>query len=432
MLVALLIAIGPLLKRLSKLLFFLCFFMPSIVLSFEFSPERSENDAENEIGWLVAPLPIIVEGIGSSVPIIASISNVYRSTDLLMAKTFFKGDFEVSLFSISKFPVIDEKLLFSLGVTDFYMPFRSYDRGIDSGKEDYYQTLEKYNSNFVTFQSQFYNQRLEFLLTYSTGGTKLEKIFDVDGNDFSNIQSPQRNWVDHVIGTQIDLTDNHLDPSEGLRIGLLHSNTNYGLNELSDYAVDDLNITAYFPFFKTHTLLFNAFQSRSNITEKGLVDEDAVRNKFGLDCDLEKEAVACRNTETRRINYWLKRNRSSKATALGGLNRMRAYSQGRFYAANSSNYVLEYRLNYSEKRTPMNWIFLGGLRTVLQTSFFYETGSVADDISRLHQKMKSSFGVGFRAIISGLIYRFDLAKGEDGIAPTLFINYPLSLGSLGT
>ena len=432
MLVALLIAIWPLLKRLSKLLFFLCFFMPSIVLSFEFPPERSENDAENEIGWLVAPLPIIVEGIGSGVPIAASISNVYRSTDLLMAKTFFKGDFEVSLFSISKFPVIDEKLLFSLGVTDFYMPFRSYDRGIDSGKEDYYQTLEKYNSNFVTFQSQFYNQRLEFLLTYSTGGTKLEKIFDVDGNDFSNIQSPQRNWVDHVIGTQIDLTDNHLDPSEGLRIGLLHSNTNYGLNELSDYAVDDLNITAYFPFFKTHTLLFNAFQSRSNITEKGLVDEDAVRNKFGLGCDLEKEAVACRNTETRRINYWLKRNRSSKATALGGLNRMRAYSQGRFYAANSSNYVLEYRLNYSEKRTPMNWIFLGGLRTVLQTSFFYETGSVADDISRLHQKMKSSFGVGFRAIISGLIYRFDLAKGEDGIAPTLFINYPLSLGSLGT
>jgi hypothetical protein len=92
---------------------------------------------------------------------------------------------------------------------------------------------------------------------------------------------------------------------------------------------------------------------------------------------------------------------------------------------------LEYRLNYSEKRTPINWIFLGGLRTVLQTSFFYETGSVSDEVSLLHEKMKSSFGVGFRAIISGLIYRFDLAKGEDGIAPTLFINYPLSIGSLG-
>jgi hypothetical protein len=52
------------------------------------------------------------------------------------------------------------------------MPFRSYDRGIDSGEEDYYQTLEKYNSNFVTFQSQYFQQRLEFLIRYSAGGTR--------------------------------------------------------------------------------------------------------------------------------------------------------------------------------------------------------------------------------------------------------------------
>ena len=423
---------GSFLSRITKLWFLLCFFMPSMVLSYDFPPERSLSIAETEIGWLVAPLPIVVEGIGSGIPVAATVSNVYKSSDLLMAKTFFEGDFEVSLFSLSKFPVLDEKLLLSFGFTDFYMAFRSYDRGIDSGKEDYYQTLEKFNSNFVTFQSQYYKKRLELLLSYSTGGTELEKIYDVDGNDFSNIQSPERNWVDNVIGTQIDLTDNHLDPSEGLRIEILHTDTNYGLNDLSDYAVNDLNITAYFPFFEAHKLLFNAFQSRSNITENGLVDENAFRNKFGLGCDLEKEVVACQNVEARRINYWLKRNRSSKATALGGLNRMRAYSLGRFYAANSSNYVLEYRLNYSEKITPMNWIVLGGVRTVLQASFFYEIGSVSDHISQLHEKMKSSFGVGFRAIISGLIYRIDIAKGEDGIAPTIFINYPLSLGTLGS
>jgi len=46
--------------------------------------------------------------------------------------------------------------------------------------------------------------------------------------------------------------------------------------------------------------------------------------------------------------------------------------------------------------------------------------------------MRTSFGFGFRAIISGLIYRFDLAKGDDGIAPTLFINYPFSFGTLGS
>ena len=63
---------------------------------------------------------------------------------------------------------------------------------------------------------------------------------------------------------------------------------------------------------------------------------------------------------------------------------------------------------------------------------FMKQVSVSDDFSLLHEKMKSSFGVGFRAIISGLIYLIDLAKGEDGITPTLFINYPLLLGSLAS
>ena len=186
---AFLTASGALLKRKTKLLFLLCFFIPSVVFSYEFPPERFESDAD-EIGWLVAPLPIVVEGIGTGFPIAASISNIFKKTDLLMAKTFFKGDFEVSLFSLSKYPVVDENLLFSLGFTDFYMRFMSYDRGIDSGKEDFYQTLEKFNSNFVTLQSQLYNQRLEFLLSYSAGGTKLEKIFDVDGNDFFQYPIP--------------------------------------------------------------------------------------------------------------------------------------------------------------------------------------------------------------------------------------------------
>ena len=91
MISAFLNASGALLKRKTKLLFLLCFFMPSVVFSYEFPPERSESDAENEIGWLVAPLPIVVEGIGTGFPIAASISNIFKKTDLLMAKTLFKG-----------------------------------------------------------------------------------------------------------------------------------------------------------------------------------------------------------------------------------------------------------------------------------------------------------------------------------------------------
>ena len=423
---------GSFLSRITKLWFLLCFFMPSMVLSYEFPPERTQREADKELGWMFAPLPGCVEGVGCALPIAGLISNFYKSTDLVIIKTLAKGDIEATVVQLQKFPIIDEKLLLKFLYYDWDISFLSYDRGIHSGKNDYYQTFENLNTSTINLQSQFYNQHLEIQIGYSSGGTKISKIFDADGNQFSNIQSPLRTWVDHTIGTQIDLTDNHLEPREGIRFELLHNASNYGLSELSDYDVNSLNLTTYIPFLGSDTLLINVFQSRSYISEHGLTDENALRNKFSLGCDFEMEADACRNTETKRINYWRKRNQSGKATALGGLNRMRAYSLGRFYAGNSSNYALEYRLNFSEKQTPMNWIVLGGVRTVLQASFFYEIGSVSDHISQLHEKMKSSFGVGFRAIISGLIYRIDIAKGEDGIAPTIFINYPLSLGTLGS
>ena len=54
-------------------------------------------------------------------------------------------------------------------------------------------------------------------------------------------------------------------------------------------------------------------------------------------------------------------------------------------------------------------------------TFFYEAGGVSDDISKLNQNLRPSYGLGFRAIISSLIYRFDLAVGDDGFAPTIFI-----------
>ena len=420
------------LSRRSKLLFLSCLLMPSLAFSFEFPPERTEREADKELGWMFAPLPGCVEGVGCAVPIAGLISNFYKSTDLVILKTLAKGDIEATVVQLQKFPIIDERLFLKVLYYDWDISFLSYDRGIHSGKDDYYQTFENLNTSTINLQSQFYNQHLEIQIGYSSGGTEISKIFDADENQFSNIQSPLRTWVDNTIGAQIDLTDNHLEPREGIRFELLHNATDYGLSDLSDYDVNSMNFTTYIPFLGSDTLLINAFQSRSYISEQGLTDENAFRNKFGLGCDMEKEVAACRVAEERRTKYWLERNRFGKASALGGINRMRAYSLGRFYAGNSSNYSLEYRLNFSEEQTPINWIIMGGMRTVLQAAFFYEVGSVSDDLSELHSNMRTSFGVGIRAIISGLIYRFDLAKGDDGIAPTLFINYPLALGTLGS
>ena len=406
--------------------------LPLTIFSYEFPPERTKRAADRELGWMFAPLPGCVEGVGCAIPIAGLISNFYKSTDLVVLKTLVKGDIEATVLQLQKFPIVDETLLLKILYYDWDISLRNYDRGIYSGKNDYYQTFENLNSSSINLQSQFFNQQLEIQIGFSTGEAKISKIFDAEENEFSNIQSPLRSWRDNTIGTQIDLTDNHLEPREGIRLGILHNATDYGLSELSDYDVSSLNLTTYIPSFGSDTILINAFQSRSRVSGFGLTDENSLRNKFGLGCDLEKEEDACKKVENRRIRYWLERNLLGKASALGGINRMRAYSLGRFYAGNSSNYALEYRLNFSEKQTPLNWFVMGGVRTVLQAAFFYEVGGVSDDLSEIHKNLVTSFGVGFRAIISGLIYRFDLAKGEEGVVPTLFINYPLSLGTLGS
>ena len=220
-------------------------FIPYVVLANPFIPERTKTEADTELGWLVAPLPINVEGIGSTVPIAGIFSNFYKTTDLLFVAPFIKGDIEAKVFSVYKLPIVKESLFFTVLYNEYLIGFRNYDRGIDSGEKDYYQTLEKMDSTTYRMQAQFFDQRFEFQLGYSSGKANVEKIYDVDENSFSNIQSSERNWVDNIVGTQIDLTDNHFDPHQGIRLGLLHSSTNYGPEFLSDYSVNDLNASLF-------------------------------------------------------------------------------------------------------------------------------------------------------------------------------------------
>ena len=94
----------------AKFWFLLCLFLPSIAFSYEFPPERTVRAADKELGWMFAPLPGCVEGIGCAVPIAGLISNFYESTDLVLIKTLAKGDIEATVVQLQKFPIIDERV----------------------------------------------------------------------------------------------------------------------------------------------------------------------------------------------------------------------------------------------------------------------------------------------------------------------------------
>ncbi len=71
-----------------------------------------------------------------------------------------------------------------------------------------------------------------------------------------------------------------------------------------------------------------------------------------------------------------------------------------------------------------------GVRTSIQLAFFYETGVTSDNKSDLSKgsQFRSSYGAGFRIVTGqGVVFRADLAYGQEGINSAIFIGYPWEL-----
>jgi hypothetical protein len=71
-----------------------------------------------------------------------------------------------------------------------------------------------------------------------------------------------------------------------------------------------------------------------------------------------------------------------------------------------------------------------GVRTSIQLAFFYETGITSDDRDDLYRRsqMRDSYGAGFRIVTAqGVVFRADLAHGNEGFNAAIFIGYPWEL-----
>ena len=65
------------------------------------------------------------------------------------------------------------------------------------------------------------------------------------------------------------------------------------------------------------------------------------------------------------------------------------------------------------------------MRTNLQLAFFAEIGCVVEKSGDLWEDYRSSYGVGVRLLTgSGIVYRMDIAAGDEGIVPTIIFSYP--------
>jgi hypothetical protein len=142
------------------------------------------------------------------------------------------------------------------------------------------------------------------------------------------------------------------------------------------------------------------------------------------------EQADCYSLEQDYLNEVIAGNKYGNASALGGTQRLRSFANGRYRAGQAVFAGAEYRWNLTDEYTPFNIFIAKGVRTGLQLAVFSEAGSVAERTDDLFTVVRYSVGVGFRAVLSGVIIRADIANGDEGTEFVLFINYPWSMFSV--
>ena len=202
---------------------------------------------------------------------------------------------------------------------------------------------------------------------------------------------------------------------------------------MSDYFVNDYNLTGYLPTRKWDTLVFNLFYSRAHVTREGLTDLAVLQQRHGLNCTQYPpgpDRDSCQSVEAKLLAGMQANNQYGTASPLGGTQRLRSYDNGRYYAGQALSYGAEYRWNLTDERTPFDIFIAKGIRTGIQLAAFWERGMVADRYSDLLKDGRSSYGIGARMVLSGVIIRFDLAHGNEGAQSQIFITYPWSMFSV--
>ncbi len=394
--------------------------------------ERRKDQFGRDFGYYVYPIAGEIPGLGTAAGVGASVLNM-GDGDTDFTGYYVRGDFEATGFAVLDYHVLPQRLIFDFGYNDYLVAATAYDRGIDSDPEDviYPKAEGKYLLGQLTLS--FDERRYEAFVRLLVGRERLHEVLDKDGQAFEGVDTDWDRGHLISLGGSVDLTDDRLDPRRGVRFEFSTRLPTDNDPAESEYFVNDYNLTGYWPMRRWDTLAFNLYYSRAHITRSGVDDLSVLQALYGLDCGRYPpgpEADACQRTESKLLIGIQANNRYGTASPLGGTQRLRAYDNGRFYAGQALFYGVEYRWNLTDEHTPFDIFIAKGIRTGIQLAAFWERGMVADHFADLLQDGRSSYGIGARVVLSGVIIRFDLAHGEEGAQTQLFITYPWSMFSV--
>jgi hypothetical protein len=394
--------------------------------------DRRRDQFGKDFGYYIYPIAGEIPGLGTAVGAGASVLNI-AGNDADFTGYYIEGDFRARGAALLDYHLIPQRLILDVGYNDYLVAPIVYDRGIQSDPDDviYPKAEGQYLLGQLTLS--FDQRRYELFARLLSGRERLHQVLDKDGEAYEGVDTDWYSYHPISIGGSIDLTDDRLDPRRGMRVEFSSRLPTDNDPEDSEYFVNDLNLTGYLPFRRWDTLVFNLFYSGAVITRKGETDFATLQQSSGLECDQYPpgpERDECLATEKKFLDNQIANNRYGTASPLGGTQRLRSFDNYRFYAAQALSYGIEYRWNLTDEYTPFDIFIAKGIRTGIQLAAFWERGTVAERRGDLFKDYRTSYGVGFRLILSGVVIRFDVADGDEGTQTQLFITYPWSMFSV--
>lgn len=394
-----------------------------------FVAERRRDQFPHDPGYAVFPYVYNLPGIGMGYGVLGAMTNVAGScTDVV--GTVFAGDADGGAFGVNAVHLVPRRLILDFGGARLSRTtLQSYSlRGMGSGRDDY--SLADFGSSYFLgsrLTATFWERRLEGFIGYYGGAAKLDALRDRHGALILSSQStPEHKIAAYVAGGRLDLTDDSIDPRRGVRLepSVWRSPRQ---DSGPDFYFADVSLTGYVPVGRRSTWAFNYYRSDAYVLRKGETDTAVLARQQGLDCSLppdESQRAQCRQF----LDALAAQNEHGTASSLGGYMRLRSYPTQRYRGAHVEFLGTELRWNLTDESKPFDIIIMKDIRTAVQVAFFYEVGTVADDAGSLWSLYRQSYGAGARVITaSGLVYRLDLAAGDEGFQPSVFFQYPWEL-----
>jgi hypothetical protein len=389
-------------------------------------PERRHDQFLTDPGYYIVPTPYSIPGLGSGLILVGAMTNI-QETHADAYGFAATGDIKgFGLFG-TEVHLVEKKLILDLSVTSFDKATSQVyrQRGMLTSKDDYVLAeLDRSDFTGARLTWTAFDRRFEFYGLVYRNKARLAAIRDRDGNLIQAAVDSNLNQSDSfTYGIRLDLTDDYVDPRRGLRFESSVWHSPPDTDDDPDYDIVEFNLTGYIPFGKRDTLALNYFHADSRVNRTGQTDPASVASDLGLDCSTGtvQNQADCLSF----VNNTVAQNTFGSVGSLGGLSRLRAYPEDRFNGSHARFIGMEYRWNIIEGTRPFDFLIAKDIRTSIQLSAFYERGAISDNRDELWGTMREAYGIGARLITkSGLIFRADIASGDEGEEVSIIVGYP--------